>query len=407
MHSLAPLFRWRSIALLALALLAAASVPATAGPEERLMELERQHEAKQHELSEVEDLEAHLRSNIEGLDAVRDEIEEKVLALDSDLARLDAEIDGVKERLTAAQHELTALSEQLQTIGDRLRRQENALERRAVETYKAGPASSVDGLLSAETFAELVDRYAYYQATLEADARLVEEISTLKAKTEIKRDEVEEKKNEIASQQLALEEDRAELASVRYQRASVLEEKESVISAKQTALAEAEQREATLEEWLDQYEADSARLQAILAGGSVAPITGRPPSGSGEFQWPANGSVTSPFGYRVHPIFGDTRLHSGIDIGAAYGSPVWAAEAGVVSYVGGMSGYGNVVAIDHGGGIATTYNHLSAFSVSRGQSVDAGQQVGSVGCTGYCTGPHLHFEVRVNGSPVDPMPYLQ
>jgi murein DD-endopeptidase MepM/ murein hydrolase activator NlpD len=123
--------------------------------------------------------------------------------------------------------------------------------------------------------------------------------------------------------------------------------------------------------------------------------------------WPANGPLTSGFGYRVHPIFGYSKMHTGIDIGAPYGSPVWAADTGTVAYVGTMSGYGNVVAIDHGGGLATTYNHLSSFHVSNGQSVSRGTQIGAVGCTGYCTGPHLHFEVRVGGNPVDPMPYLR
>ena len=109
----------------------------------------------------------------------------------------------------------------------------------------------------------------------------------------------------------------------------------------------------------------------------------------------------------MHPIFGDRRLHTGIDIGAPYGAPVWAADNGTVTYAGVMSGYGNVIVVDHGGGLATTYNHLSAFAVGTGQAVGRGQQVGNVGCSGYCTGPHLHFEVRINGTPVDPMPYLQ
>ena len=100
-------------------------------------------------------------------------------------------------------------------------------------------------------------------------------------------------------------------------------------------------------------------------------------------------------------------MHTGIDIGASYGAPVISADAGTVAYVGAMSGYGNVVVIDHGGGLATTYNHLSAFGVSSGQTVGRGVYIANVGCTGYCTGPHLHFEVRINGSPVDPMPYLQ
>jgi murein DD-endopeptidase MepM/ murein hydrolase activator NlpD len=116
--------------------------------------------------------------------------------------------------------------------------------------------------------------------------------------------------------------------------------------------------------------------------------------------------VTSGFGYRIHPIFGTRRLHTGVDIGAPYGATVSACDSGTVAFAGVMSGYGNVIAIDHGGGFATTYNHLSGFAVQPGQSVSRGQSMGYVGCTGYCTGPHLHFEVRINGNPVDPMPYL-
>jgi murein DD-endopeptidase MepM/ murein hydrolase activator NlpD len=100
-------------------------------------------------------------------------------------------------------------------------------------------------------------------------------------------------------------------------------------------------------------------------------------------------------------------MHTGIDIGAPYGSGVFAAESGTVAFVGAMSGYGNVIVVDHGGGLATTYNHLSSFGVSRGQTVGSGATIGGIGCSGYCTGPHLHFEVRINGSPIDPMPYFQ
>jgi murein DD-endopeptidase MepM/ murein hydrolase activator NlpD len=116
--------------------------------------------------------------------------------------------------------------------------------------------------------------------------------------------------------------------------------------------------------------------------------------------------VVSPFGWRIHPIFHDRRLHTGIDIGAPYGATVVSGDSGTVVFAGVMSGYGNVVLIDHGDGFATMYAHLSAYSVGYGSVVGRGVPIANVGCTGFCTGPHLHFEVRINGTPVDPMPYL-
>ena len=131
---------------------------------------------------------------------------------------------------------------------------------------------------------------------------------------------------------------------------------------------------------------------------------------SGYYAWPANTTyITSPFGYRVHPIYGTSRLHSGTDIGASYGSPVTAAAAGsvitaVLDY--GTTGYGTYVAIYHDNGTTTLYGHMSSLAVSQGDYVSQGQVIGYVGSTGASTGPHLHFEVRINGSCVDPMQYF-
>lgn len=385
------------------------ALPAAAGPEERLEEIQNKQDEAEHKLDEVQGEQEQLEADLGGLDDARDSIEAKIDVLDTDLAALDSRIDEVKEDLVDAQLQLTALSDELRKIGNRLHKRNDLLEEKAVSAYKAGPTAAMDGLLSATSFADLVDRVEYYQATLDSEATLIDEIAALEAETEEKRAEVEEKREAITDQKLALEEDRAEVAAVIDQRAGALSEKEDIISAKKTLLGDAQDREAQLEEWLDQLEADSQQIEAILAApeNPTAPSTGAPPLGSGQLQWPTSGPLTSPFGYRVHPIFGDTRLHTGIDIGAPYGAPVYAADTGRVSYVGAMSGYGNVVVIDHGGGLATTYNHLSAFATSSGASVARGAQIGSVGCSGYCTGPHLHFEVRVNGTPVDPMPYLQ
>ena len=131
------------------------------------------------------------------------------------------------------------------------------------------------------------------------------------------------------------------------------------------------------------------------------------PSGHGVLSVPIPGApITSGFGPRVHPIYGDVRMHTGIDFGASSGTPIRAAADGVVVSAGPLGGYGNATVIDHGNGLATLYGHQSSIAVAPGQRVRRGQVIGYVGCTGLCTGPHLHFEVRVRGTPVDPMQYL-
>jgi murein DD-endopeptidase MepM/ murein hydrolase activator NlpD len=144
----------------------------------------------------------------------------------------------------------------------------------------------------------------------------------------------------------------------------------------------------------------TARIQAAQARTAAGGYsTGSGVSSSGLI-WPVQGPITSPFGMRWG------RMHEGIDIGVPYGTPIHAAAAGTVIYAGWMSGYGNLTVIDHGHGLATAYGHQSALAAGNGQTVSQGQVIGYVGCTGHCFGPHLHFEVRVNGQPVDPLGYL-
>ncbi|MPZ74184.1 MAG: peptidoglycan DD-metalloendopeptidase family protein, partial [Nitriliruptorales bacterium] len=147
--------------------------------------------------------------------------------------------------------------------------------------------------------------------------------------------------------------------------------------------------------------AAARRTRTAAAASAPAPA----PTGAA-LQWPANGPKTSGYGWRTHPIFGTSRFHAGIDIGAGYGAAIVAADSGVVVSADSRGGYGNTVVIDHGGGMATLYAHQSSMSVSAGQSVSRGQVIGAVGSTGYSTGPHLHFEVRVNGATRDPMNYF-
>lgn len=390
----------RALALLAGAALLA--VPAAeAGPGDRLEEIERRRariHARQLALEargkEVFDLMAQL-------DSRRARAEDRVAEIDRRLERLDGRIGAVRDDLTEAQQELSLVTSELLDVQADLVERTDLFTARARAAYMTGSTAYLESFVSAESFTDLVDRVAYHEAVMDADAELIDEIVALRDETEARRDAVEERKLDIARAKLTLERSRDSLEALRGQRSAVLAARESAVAAKQAVLATIEDRKSELRAAEAQLAADAARIQGLLQGASVGS-----PTGTGQLLWPAAGPVTSGYGYRTHPIFGDQRLHTGIDIGAPYGAPVFSSDSGVVAFAGVMSGYGNVVVVDHGGGLATTYNHLSSFSISQGQDVGRGTQVGAVGCTGYCTGPHLHFEVRVNGNPVDPMPYL-
>jgi murein DD-endopeptidase MepM/ murein hydrolase activator NlpD len=405
-----PALRHTTIVTLALlACLSAASVPAAADPEDRLDVIERRQGELQQKIEKADAERHRLLGKIGEVDADRAQVESTIADLDSEIDRLGARISVVAGRLQQTQQELAVLTAHLHDVEAKLARHQRIFTSRAIETYKAGPTAYLEGLLSSESFGDLVNRYSYYESALAADQELIDGIELLRSETSQQRTEVEEKEEQIALDKRRLEADRAAVADIRAQKANALAVLEDVLDQKENLLAGVEARKSHYEAVQDQLERESNQIENLLAARASSPPAGGPAPAptAGFFTWPAAGPVVSPFGYRIHPIFGDRRLHSGIDIAAPYGATVVAAGDGLVAFTGVMSGYGNVVVIDHGGGVATTYNHLSAFSVGRGQRVSRGSPIAAVGCTGYCTGPHLHFEVRIRGVPVDPMPYLR
>lgn len=422
--------RRRVLSLLAIFMagLLAVSLPAVADPRDKLDRIRDQKERVAERREELDDRGDRLARRIERLDARRAGVEARVHELDETIRSLDDKIVDAKVDLEREQRKLALLTRDLQDILRALNDRTDAFTERAVATYVAGPSAYMDSLLTSGTFNDLVTRYEYYESALNADSELLAEIEVLRDGTESRRDLILEKEHAITVTKRNLEADRLALAEAREVSAEVLAQREEVLSEKEVLLAdiEASKQEAlALYNELDQNSdaiealilarqqaaaAAAARAAREAAGevpGPAGPVTPSVPDGGGQLLWPTSGPLTSPYGYRTHPIFGDRRLHTGIDIGAPYGAAVFAADAGVVSYAGVMSGYGNVVVVDHGGGLATTYNHLAGFTVGTEQTVGRGTQIGNVGCSGYCTGPHLHFEVRVDGAPVDPMPYLQ
>ncbi len=324
-----------------------------------------------------------------------------VMAAQAKVDAKQAEIETAEARIELLTSQLEAIESRLAKTRARLAKTEGDLQQQAMIMYMDAATSSGSVMLAVSEGSDLTVGLAYLDRLAGSSEDLIDSFEILK------RDE-ERQQAEIEIGRLEVE---AELEQLEVQRADLEEELEAVEEIRHEAEDELAQAQALLnrirsdissyEDHLDALEDDAARLQRELAasqssGGSKPGVLG----------WPVNGPVSSPYGYRIHPIFGTRKLHTGIDISAGSGTPIRAAESGTVLIAGGYGGYGNAVVIDHGGGLATLYAHQSSLAVSAGQTVARGDVVGYVGCTGFCTGPHLHFETRENGVPVDPMKYL-
>lgn len=252
-----------------------------------------------------------------------------------------------------------------------------------------------DILLKSQNLNEFLDRRRRVKVVFQSDRQILLNLQTEAKHLNQQKAEIERQKNQIAllTQQLLI------------QKAQF----EAQLAAQQQLVERLNTDKQALEAAQEQLEADSKGIgiliQRIIEAGKARlrkPVI----LGTGQLLYPSDASITSNFGWRRHPILGYSRFHGGIDFGASYGSTIRAADNGTVIYAGWYGGYGYTVVINHGGSITTLYGHASQLYVSEGQSVQRGQAIAAVGSTGLSTGPHLHFEVRKNGEPVDPMAYL-
>jgi murein DD-endopeptidase MepM/ murein hydrolase activator NlpD len=330
----------------------------------------------------------------------------------SRIGALEGDIESLTAKLTALESDLAVHRARLARLEDRFREQTKnllrlqrdhrialqRLELRLVQLYETGDTSELDVLFQSGSISDLIEQLDYFNTIGEQDKSISDRLQRLKIEMHDARLRTAATKMDVAKATAVLAQKTEEQRAARSQLVAQQSALAAARSSKQSMLATVRTERKGDEEDLAAMQAASAAIAAQLQSSSGSGSTGSGVSASGLI-WPVSGPVTSGFGWRWG------RMHEGIDIGAACGTPIRAAASGAVVYAGWMDGYGNIVVIDHGNGLATAYGHQSAIYVGGG-SVSQGQTIGAVGSTGHSTGCHLHFEVRVNGSPVDPLGYL-
>jgi murein DD-endopeptidase MepM/ murein hydrolase activator NlpD len=384
-------------------LLAIAAAPASGDVASRKQAIDARLQAVQAKIARAEQRErelavdiASVNQQIRGLASQVGDVSAQLAPLEHDLALHKEKLDRLNElyRLQTARfefyrHEYDALIERL---GNRL-----------IDLYEGGEPGTLEVLLSAKSFSDLISQADYVDAIGRQDKHIAGAVGTAKRRVHQQREQTKRFRALAAAETRTIAIRANQVRALRDELLASENRLAAARAAKRDSLRNVkESKREYLHEVAGLAQASAslgAQIQAAQSSNSYAPPGDVTPSASG-FIWPVNGPVVSGFGMRWG------RLHAGIDIAVGSGTPIHAAASGRVVYSGWMDGYGNLVAIDHGRGISTAYGHQSSIAVGNGQTVSQGQVIGYVGCTGHCFGPHLHFEVRINGSPVDPLGYL-
>ena len=392
----------RLLALLGLALALVVVAPAAADdPSDDKAAVDARIAALQAGIVQSKAQEGVLTSQLSAVAAEVGSAESAVEDAEAAVAALEAELSSARIRLDQLAARLATQTRKLERLRDEYDRAVAVLGARVRAAYIDEPPDMLAFLVSASSFDEVIDNVELLNRIGRQDQRIAHQVQRARARTAAERSATIATKREQAATVSVIS---ARTDEARAARDGLAEERDrlaAVESLKQSALTDTrETREGYLHE-VESLLAQSAALAEQIRGAQRgAGTTGDGQPSAAGLIWPCDGVVVSGFGMRWG------RMHEGIDIGCAYGTPNRAAAGGTVIYAGWLGGYGNLVVVDHGNGLSTAYAHASSILVSVGQSVSQGQTVSLVGSTGNSTGPHLHFEVRVNGVAVDPLPYL-
>lgn len=313
------------------------------------------------------------------------ELTQKINEYEAEIAELDTQINELNTSIEETQKQLEVAQEELEE-------QQHLLQSRVVALYEAGEVTFLDILVNSKGLVDFISNYYLISEIVEHDTQLANQI--------------EDKVNEIDLAKAKLENEKTEVKTIKANKEKTAVALQNSKVVKDEYVKQLSEEEKALQAKIDEYESQVSSLEAQIRQASNIGNSGEYSGGSMAWPTPGYTYITSPFGYRIHPVYGYNKFHSGVDIGAPYGARIVAAADGVVTLAQWNGGYGNCVMINHGGGISTLYAHGSSIKVSVGQTVTKGETVMIVGSTGVSTGAHLHFEVRVNGNYVNPLGYI-
>lgn len=353
-------------------------------------ELKKQMEERNESIKQTE-------KEINAKKSEKDEAVQKRNSLDLQISAMLDDISDVEEVINEKEAEINAKNAEIEALTLQIEETNNKLKTRLKVMYEYGTTSYLQLILESKGLSDLVTRLSVVKRVYDYDKNVIAEFINTKQQVEDARQLiVNEQKEQIEARDI-LEKKKSSLEALKSEKQQIIDELNSDINALEK---EEKQKEAD-------YEALKKELNAALAAESSR-SSKSVYTGNGQFAWPSDSStrITSSYGYRTHPISGKQSLHRGIDIGAALGSNVLAAESGTVITAGWNNSYGYYITINHGGGLVTLYAHNSKLLVSKGDKVTKGQVIAKCGSTGNSTGPHIHFEVQLNGALQNPMNYL-
>ncbi len=312
-----------------------------------------------------------------------------VLQLQKSIVQTDAHLNQNRRSLMVYSQKIEDTQNHIRVLQTSYQRQSNAFGKRLAGFYKNKNLGVLELLFSKADFETIVDSSYYFDRIMKTDIDLFNELRS-------QYNHLNQENRVLSHQVIQIKEVQSEIRQQKYELA--------------TKKAKKEEYQRALDQEIRQYEEETEELrqssleitQLLERSGGVSDVVG-----TGRFIMPTQGWFSSPFGYRVHPIFRTRRFHAGQDIAAPMGTRIIAADSGTVIFAGTKGGYGKLTIIDHGRNMSTVYGHQSRIIVASGQAVKQGQLIGYVGSTGFSTGPHLHFEVRISGNPVDPRTYLR